>query len=612
MASLFPTLVIGLGGTGHRTVRQIKRIIAEALVELEWPSGDSRDALDFVRSVWQFLVFDTTAQDVALFGEREVVSPFTESGWISRDDYCHLGANLRSGDYLTAVGLSKLGSDEFQRRFPDLAEGLQVPDHLRPYSVAPGVRRQAAQFFAHVYRQSIRDDLEKRIGMMVRDSESAAKHLLQRMMGIPDELTDEKGPIRIFIVGSSAGATGSVLMLEILGLVREAYRTVCDADCFPSLVVFPADAFEIVYLKTGHSENEEKFLSRLESLYQFGTPADKRPYDIYFLPHASSSEQVRWSTRSTDGSEAIMVASEHIASLSMRPFSEFDFFRQEWPAKRLQSYQPATTVLVSSFGFVKLAIGRRHLANYLKELLVGRLVETSDGGTPDHFTKVLANLSAPIPLRLLPLEHEYLLEGPELWPELARMLLEQSCTQPVTTTANLLDAVSREIIEGGFPISNPTADIAPPLELTGRLSLDLIDRQVRSWLMRPGSVTQQYLKEGLRSFLHGDLISRDVLETRSRAFREKLEQALAFTRADEHYWRNRVRPETSPTFVRWTSPLPEGLPPEIMNNIIDLVRNYLYYEFRIIQRSSDTESISFYKILNTLATPKPPIGLRNI
>jgi len=585
--------------------------------------------------MWQFLVLDTTNQELSLLSAHQTARTITDSYRISSDDYRHLGAHFGRLNYSTIVALSRLGGDEFNRRFPDLATALQVPSELRPYRVAPRVSRQAAQFCAFIYRQSINDDLEKRIRMLRNmDSIGSLVHL-QHMAGIPDGMTDLDSQIRIFIVGSSIGATGSVLMFDVLELIREAHRTVCGTDCHPSLVVFPSDAFGSPavsgHFHSAELENEGVFLSRLEALHQYDVPTDKRPYDIYFVPRDSSASR-------SGGREAIAVASEFIASVTMSPWTTFDHFRVDWESKRTFWPQNPPTVVVSSFGFVKLAIGRRYLATYLKELLIRRLVETSEnwapsvvgklltselneldhslGGRQDHFTMAPTNLSAPIPKRLLPLEHEYLLEGPELWPGLARMLLEQSCTQPVTTTARLLDAVSREIIEGGFPISNQPADIASPLEFTRLLSLDVLDRQVQSWLMRPGSVTQRYLREGLRSYLHGDQSlgpispsrSRDVLETRKRTFREKLQQALEFARADEHYWRTRVHPETEPRFIRWMSSLPQALPPEIMNFIID----HWEFAYPISERDSDAESISLYGILNTLATPRPPFSIRKI
>lgn len=619
-----PTLVIGVGGAGHRAVLGIRKLLADRLVELGWPDAD------YLPAAWQFLVLDTVHQELSLAAADKTGLTITEPCRIPPGDYRHLGANLGVGDYSTVVGLSKLGSDEFQRRFPDLATALQVPIDLRPYRVAPRVRRQTAQFVAFVYRESLKADLVKRLEIF----EESVFYLdrLQRMMGLPDGVSGHQR-VRIFVVGSSVGATGSVLMLELLELLQQAYRTVHGEACHPSLVVFPSDAFGFTQLpgdsRSPSLENEGVFLSRLASLHRIDTPRDKRPHDIYFQPCPS---QANFGTeRAWDGREAIAVASEYITSVTMSPFSQFDYFRQNWQAKRLFW---AETLTVSSLGLVKVAIGRRHLATYFKEMIVRRLFETSDSWAPsaiardqirdlerreeyslglDHFTKVLADSNAPLPKRKLPLEHEYLLEEPELWPELARMLLRRSFAQPETSTANLLDAVSREIIEGGFLISTQPDDLASPLDFTNPLWLDSLDYQVESWLMRPGSATQRYLTEGLGSYLHGDPLldggsRNDQIATRRRTFIKKFEQAVGFLTQQNYYWRTQVHPDSSPHVVLEVSALPVGLPSETLSQLTDISRAYGLLPFEgpvsLPQRDSDAEWIAIQSILDTLAAPR--------
>jgi hypothetical protein len=628
MSSLYRTLVIGLGGSGHRAAFQIRKLLTDRLVELGWPDHF------YLTRAWQFLVLDVTSQELSLGTADEDKRTITDSFWNSPDDYRNLGLPPGNGDYSSWVALSRLGSDEFLRRFPDLAAVVRMPIDLRPYRVAPRVRRQAAQFFAFVYRQSLKADLVKRLEMLKGSDSEFDIYRLQRMMGLPD-VESGHHRVRIFVIGSSIGATGSVLMLELLELLQQAYRTVHGEACLPTLVVFPSDAFGFMSL-SGHFrspelENEGVFLSRLASLHQFDTPANKRPYDIYFQPRPSLAD---FGTETgSDGREAIAVASEYITSVSMSPFysSQFDHFRQDWQSKRLIW---AETLAVSSFGLVKVAIGRRHLATYFKELIVRRLFETSDSWAPsaiardrirdlerrqayslglDHFTKVLADSKAPLPKRLLPMEHEYLLEEPELWPELARMLLQRSCTQSETSTANLLDAVSREIIEGGFPISTQPDDLASPFDISSPLWLNSLNRQVESWLMRPGSATQRYLTEGLRSYLDGDPLlygssRNDQIATRRKTFREKFQQALEFLMGQNYYWRTQVHPHSSPWFVFGMSALPAGLPSETLSQLTDISRAYGLLPFEgpvsLTQRDTDTEWITIQSILNTLATPK--------
>jgi hypothetical protein len=625
-----PTLVIGVGGSGHRAVLEIRKQLADRLVELGWPYADDEGPAGYLPHAWQFLVLDTRYQEDSQPSAERTITGLSK---IPSSDYCHLGEHIghHGYDYSTIVALSRLGSDEFQRRFHDLATWLQVPSELRPYRVPPRVSRQVAQFLAFKFRQSIKDDLEKRIKTLSSGVAPAELVHLRHWAGIPDGMTELLSQIRIFVVGSSIGATGSVLMFEVLELIREAHRTVCGTDCHPSLVVFPSDAFfgpeDAVYFHSAELENEEVFLSRLKALHQFDVPTNKRPYDIYSVPCASLASRSR-------GREAIAVASEFIASVTMSPWTTFDHFRVDWNSKRMFWPQNPPTAVVSSFGFVRLAIGRRHLSTYFKELIVRRLFETSDSWAPsaiardqirdlerrqayslglDHFTKVLADSKAPLPERLLPLEHEYLLEEPELWPELARMLLRRSCTQPETSTANLLDAVSREIIEGGFPISTQPDDLASPLDITNPLRLDRLDRQVESWLMRPGSATQRYFTEGLGSYLHGDPLldgssRNDQIATRRRTFREKFQQAVEFLTGQKYYWRTQVHPDSIPRFVFEVSALPAGLPSETLSQLTDISRAYGLLPFEgpvsLTQRDTDTEWITIQSILNTLATPK--------
>lgn len=626
--SLYQTLIIGLGGTGHRTVCQIRKLMADRIVEMGWPFADR------VPEAWQFLVLDAIEREKSARSAEAMATGeiFTDPYSISEGDYINLSANTHQ-EYLSSVLDNQLGAAGFQRRFPDLAKALMEPNHLRPYLVASRVKRQAIEALVLVDRHNLKAELVKRFEILGRPESIGSLVQLQRLMGIPDWGGTDPFGKRVFIVGSSIGATGSVLMLELLDLVREAHRAVFKYDCDPSLVVFPSDAFEFPWhgIQAVHSENERAFLSRLDSLHQFQTPPDKRPRGIYFLPRASLADWPRSSTRPSDGREAISVASEFIASVSMGSFSPLDHLEQDWFGPTMTRANNPQIALVSSFGFVKLAIGRQHLTKYIKALLMRLLVEKWAGatnalGSPMSgldtsdpllqqslgcYLETLTSFSAPIPSHLLPLEHEFLLEGPELWPDLTRALLEQSCTQPMFESTNPLNVVAHAIIEGGFPLLNQPDDVAPPLEFTRLQSLTTLDDRIQSWLMRPGSVTQRYVKEGLGSFLRGDQLldpsnRADQLETRRRAFREKLQIALDFPIT--YYSRFRY-PNPEPMTRRWLSAIPAGLSPDAKNIITQVVRN-AFETYAIGERDSDTESISLYGVLTTLATPRPPIGIR--
>lgn len=156
-----------------------------------------------------------------------------------------------------------------------------------------------------------------------------------------------------------------------------------------------------------------------------------------------------------------------------------------------------------------------------------------------------------VPNSFAPSPVEFLLEGPECWPQLADQLVRKSLQSNEILDNDPIAAAAREILRGGYQNSqSPDEPIAsfihesqdPPLtrQRDGHLTIKVDDdlesmtRRIDAWLMRPATEMLYVLSEGLGSYLmpvhHKTGAAIPDHQQRLATFRQNLHMALMQSR----------------------------------------------------------------------------------
>ncbi len=190
-------LLIGLGGSGGKTLRFLKRDLTSWLESRGWTDG--------VPDGWQFLHIDSPPVPDGL-----------EAGGMPLERQEYLG--LVSPEMMLRPVISNL--DGVPGSELELTGWRVEPDDVRvPIATGAGQYRSVGRSIGLAFSGAIRDGLEQSIGRMnAAGAQATLDRLYQHVHG-GSEGTSATVPIPI-VISSLAGGTGAGLILDVLDLLR--------------------------------------------------------------------------------------------------------------------------------------------------------------------------------------------------------------------------------------------------------------------------------------------------------------------------------------------------------------------------------------------------------
>lgn len=192
-------MFVGLGGSGGKTLRFLKRDLNAWLDNVGWTGG--------MPLGWQFLQVDTpTVQDGAEIKTAPMLAP---------DEYLGLVA---SGTTFDDIDQSMMANPQHLTEFASWRvkpEGLEVPVHT-----GAGMYRAVGRSVALAYLGAIRSRLVASFSKLNLPESQASLSALYRHVHQEDPAVEQTAPI-VVVVSSLAGGTGAGLINDVCDLLRE-------------------------------------------------------------------------------------------------------------------------------------------------------------------------------------------------------------------------------------------------------------------------------------------------------------------------------------------------------------------------------------------------------
>ena len=194
-------ILVGLGGSGGKTVRFVKRELNKRLIEMGWDEG--------IPAAWQFLHIDTPT-----IPDGNELNDLVDQ--VALDEYLGL-----VGDGLSFNGVTaELDGDS---NLQDEMIGWRIdPATLNvPIGMGAGQYRAVGRTVAMVQGKQIRERLK---AAFRRTADPAARAHLGELYSQthPDETANSApGPPIVIVISSLAGGTGAGLIMNVCDLIRE-------------------------------------------------------------------------------------------------------------------------------------------------------------------------------------------------------------------------------------------------------------------------------------------------------------------------------------------------------------------------------------------------------
>lgn len=196
-----PFLLVGLGGSGGKTLRFVKRDVAKRLRDAGWRDGEIPEA-------WQFLHIDTpTIQDGMEL--NSIVAP------LDNDEYLGLvGSGVRFGDVANQLDSTpNLDHDMVGWRIDPT--GLKVP-----IGVGAGQFRAVGRTVAMAHGGTIRNRLINTFDRMSTPNAMAELSELSQKVSGASATGAAQNPV-VIVVSSLAGGTGAGLLMNVCDMINE-------------------------------------------------------------------------------------------------------------------------------------------------------------------------------------------------------------------------------------------------------------------------------------------------------------------------------------------------------------------------------------------------------
>jgi hypothetical protein len=232
---LRPFLIIGVGGSGGKTIRGLRHALELRLQQVGWRDG--------IPTAWQMLHFDTPiAQDGTDYG-----LPF-----LPPEDY--KGMVAAGGSYESVHGAIVLGKKIAGQALHDVER--QLPD---PGRVPVDVTKGAGQFRAvgRAVALSRLGEIEKVASNAINKMGDASSVGQLRTLGERLRATSDGGSMvepTVIVISSIAGGSGAGQYLDVIEAIKSGIRTQPWAHQFFSLLYAP-DVFDQVKGSAGIPSN---------------------------------------------------------------------------------------------------------------------------------------------------------------------------------------------------------------------------------------------------------------------------------------------------------------------------------------------------------------------
>lgn len=250
--SFRPTVIVGIGGTGLRVVRKLKKRIRRFFKE----DG---------RSIFQFLVFDTDHEE-------------------QRED-----ERLDSGEFVYLGNIDGNG----------IIANLSIHDYIRPWwpeGYAPGFISTGAKAVRCVGRLALFHYIDE-IVPRIEDA-------IRRAIDVDAAMGVEAQSAKIYIIASLCGGTGSGMFIDMAYITRDLFMQRVPAAYVTGALVMP-DAFEPLFTalsttnrarantyaalkELDHFTYHRHFKVRYSNAYEINLPLGHRPFDICYLLGATN------------------------------------------------------------------------------------------------------------------------------------------------------------------------------------------------------------------------------------------------------------------------------------------------------------------------------------
>jgi hypothetical protein len=374
---LRPLLIVGVGGSGGKTVRRLRQSVLRQLRRIPGWSGDMPQA-------WQMVWIDWPPSQ----GTDGDPSPL-----------------LPSSDYL---GLWPNGVPSWSGTYPKLLNAVPARSHasllsgwfdpeLQVNAAGGGQARAAGRNLGVIQMSTIKQRMEQWHNEMTNDSAIAELASLERLLGIPSD-GQREAPMAI-VISSLAGGTGAGLFMEVLTAMHAVDAAYADggrvatmlytSDVFGSLSPHLtqqvaanglAAAMEVTsgVLSRSRSPQSQELLSNLGVLAGEGKFACSYNFLIGSTNIAGVSFQDQNDVYQAVGECLSTLVLEDSMLESLVRFSLLAAFNMVADVDNTRLRDPADptqTFPFSGIGVSKVAVGTDRLGDYAGQLLTRDIVE---------------------------------------------------------------------------------------------------------------------------------------------------------------------------------------------------------------------------------------------
>ena len=210
-------LIIGLGGSGGKTLRYLKQNLEEKFEEIGWEDG--------MPAGWQFLHIDTPAtQDSPVLPGSPAL--------LDQDEYLPLTSQ--------GIGFGAI-VDYLDDKDQDFSGWLVDPRYMDiPIAQGAGQYRAVGRIIGLFYTGRIKRRLVNKQGAMNQAGASAQlNHLAEQLSGT--QFTGEVPPPVVIVISSLAGGTGAGILIDVCDLLRADGEKWLDQSIG---ILYSADVFD--------------------------------------------------------------------------------------------------------------------------------------------------------------------------------------------------------------------------------------------------------------------------------------------------------------------------------------------------------------------------------